>query len=65
MIGSAILSSCSGRIQHEYVTREGWYHRRPNVGTGRGHYHRQRTLSKFSWVKDDQGEYEDYKEGSE
>ena len=51
-ISPAFLSSCtSSSIKHEYVERENWYHRRP--GGGHGHYHRKRTLSKFSRVKDE------------
>lgn len=47
-----LLSSCGGRIQHEYVTRENWSHRGP--GPGHRHYHRTRTISSLSWVKAEQ-----------
>lgn len=51
---ATLTSSCvSGRIQHEYVTKGNWSHRRPNFGTGRSHRHKERTLSKFSWVTDE------------
>lgn len=55
-ISPAFISSCtSGSIKHEIVERENWYHRRP--GAGHGHYHRKRTVSKFSWVKDENATY--------